>query len=169
MVQVEVDILTGMYKLVKVYLVHECATPINEEVDRGQIAGAFFQGFGWCTFEEEIYDKKGRYLAVSPSTYKIPGIKDLPEVFEIEMVHLERKQSSVFGSKAIGEPPLIYGEAAFFAIKNAIEAVVGGKREAKLRMPATPEAVLLAVEELLKSTNNEIGIANAKKSEVLAN
>ena len=59
-----------------------------------------------------------------------------------------RKTRCVFGSKAIGEPPLIYGEAAWFAIKDAIESLAGHRLESGLVHPATPEAVLSAVESL---------------------
>lgn len=145
---VEVDILTGSHRLLETYIVHETAKSLNPAIDRGQIEGAFIQGYGWCTMEEMRYDDWGRYLAVTPSTYKIPTIRDLPEKFEIEMVQTERKCSSVFGSKAVGEPPFIYGMAAWFAIKNAIESLSGHKKQASLAHPATPEAVLAAIDKI---------------------
>jgi len=148
LVQVEVDILSGHSRMLRVHIVHELARSLNPEIDRGQIHGAFIQGFGWCTMEEEAIDEKGRYLAVSPSTYKIPTIRDLPDVFTIELAQGKRRYASVFGSKAIGEPPLIYGEAAWFAIKDAIESLAGHRLESGLVHPATPEAVLSAVESL---------------------
>ncbi len=142
----EVDILTGASRLLEVHIVHETAQSLNPGIDRGQIEGGFIQGYGWCTMEELRYDDKGRYLAVTPSTYKIPTIRDLPEVFEVDMVEVERKHTSVYGSKAIGEPPFIYGQAVWFAIKDAIESLSGQGREADLAHPATPEAVLAAVQ-----------------------
>ncbi|MCU0607285.1 MAG: xanthine dehydrogenase molybdopterin binding subunit [Candidatus Edwardsbacteria bacterium] len=144
----EVDLVSGHARPVAVHIVHETASSLNPEIDRGQIAGAFIQGYGWATFEEVVHDAKGRYLAVTPSTYKIPTIRDLPETFAIEMVERPRKCSSVFGSKGIGEPPLIYGEAAWFGIKDALESLSDHKAEADLAFPATPEAVVLAAEKL---------------------
>jgi xanthine dehydrogenase molybdopterin binding subunit len=141
----EVDVLTGSCRLVEVHIVHETARSLNRAVDRGQIEGAFVQGYGWSTMEEMRWDGKGRYLAVTPSTYKIPTIRDLPEVFEVDMVEAERKHASVFGSKAVGEPPFIYGLATWFAIKDAAESLSGHKREVDLKHPATPEAVLKAI------------------------
>lgn len=142
----EVDMLTGENRLVEVDIVHETAKSLNPGIDRGQIEGAFIQGYGWCTMEEIRFDDKGRYLAVTPSTYKIPTIRDLPEKFGVEMVEPERKHASVFGSKAVGEPPFIYGMAAWFAVKDAVEAVSDHKKEADLAHPATPEAVLEAID-----------------------
>ncbi|HTY08600.1 MAG TPA: xanthine dehydrogenase molybdopterin binding subunit [Candidatus Edwardsbacteria bacterium] len=150
LVLMEVDLVSGNGRAVAAHIVHETARSLNPAIDRGQIAGAFVQGLGWATFEQVVHDAKGRYLAVTPSTYKIPTIRDLPETLAIEMVERPRKHASVFGSKGIGEPPLIYGEAAWFAIKDAIESLCGHKQDSQLQFPATPEAVLLAVEELKK-------------------
>lgn len=144
----EVDLVSGNSRIVSAHIVHETAHSLNPEVDQGQIAGAFIQGYGWATFEEVVHDAKGRYLAVTPSTYKIPTIRDLPERFSIEMVERQRACASVFGSKGIGEPPLIYGEAAWFGIKDALESLSGHRAEADLAFPATPEAVVLAAERL---------------------
>jgi xanthine dehydrogenase large subunit len=150
LVQVEVDVLTGVNKLLKVYIVHEMARSINLDVDLGQISGAFFQGFGYSTMEEMCFNEKGSYLANVLATYKIPVIKNLPEVFEVEVCERDCKYSSAKGSKAIGEPPLIYGEAAYFAIKHALADInlhqdPNSKLRVDLAMPATPEAVLKAI------------------------
>lgn len=144
----EVDTLTGASRLIEAHIVHESAKSLNQDIDRGQIEGAFIQGYGWCTMEEIRYDAKGRYLAVTPSTYKIPTIRDLPETLRVEMVEAERKHASVFGSKAVGEPPFIYGMAAWFAIKDAVEALSGHSHEVDLKHPATPESILEAVEQI---------------------
>lgn len=144
MVVMEVDILTGMNRLVKVYVVHETGRSLNKSIDCGQIHGAFFQGFGYSTMEELKFNKDGRYLANNLSTYKIPSFQDLPEVFDIELVERDLQYTGVFGSKAIGEPPLIYGEAAYFAIRNALQSINPDKI-INLAMPATPEAIVLSI------------------------
>jgi xanthine dehydrogenase molybdopterin-binding subunit B len=149
LVQAEVDLLSGNSKLIKVYIVHEAGRSLNPEIDRGQITGGFIQGMGWACMEEEPFDEKGRYLATGPSTYKIPTIRDLPEVFDIDMVEVDRERASVFRSKGVGEPPFMYGEAVYFAIRNAIESLTDHEKEINLAMPATPEAVVMAVKDLL--------------------
>jgi xanthine dehydrogenase large subunit len=147
---VEVDILTGNFMIMKTYIVHEMGKSINIAIDRGQIEGAYMQGFGWLTMEELIMDEKGAYITNTPSTYKIPTIKDLPGELNIETIEHDLKHTSVKGSKAIGEPPLIYGESVYFAIKNAIESIADHEVEAKLKIPATPESIIMAVEEIRK-------------------
>jgi len=146
LVIVEIDTLTGNSRLLDTYIVHETAPSLHDDIDRGQIIGAFIQSMGWCTMEDIPHDDKGRYLALSPSTYKIPGIRDLPEKMVVEMVQTPCKQASVMGSKAVGEPPFIYGEAVWFALQHAVQAVGTGKDLAQLKFPATPEAILMAIE-----------------------
>lgn len=148
--EVEVDALTGMYKFKKVFIVHENAQTLNYNVDIGQIEGAFIQGLGWCTMEEILYNEKGENTTSSTSTYKIPAISDLPEVFSIDIMNRIRKFSSVYGLKGIGEPPLIYGQSAYFALKDAVESISNHKKESFLKFPATPEAVLLEIEKQKK-------------------
>jgi len=145
---VEVDILTGNFTIKKTFIVHEMGKSINIAIDRGQIEGAYMQGFGWLTIEELILDEKGRYLTNTPSTYKIPNIKDLSEEMHIETIETQTKHSSVKSSKAIGEPPFIYGESVYFAIKHAIESIADYKIEANLKIPATPESIIMAVEDI---------------------
>jgi xanthine dehydrogenase large subunit len=137
----EVDLLTGSSRLLKAHIIHETGHSLNPGIDRGQIAGAFLQGFGWLAMEELVL-ADGHYLTDSLSTYKIPTIRDLPRDFTIELVECDRRHSSVLGSKAIGEPPFIYGIAGFFAIANAVRAA---NPDAELVPPATPEHVIAAL------------------------
>jgi len=59
------------------------------------------------------------------------------------MITSGSQYASIFGSKAIGEPPFIYGLTVWFAIQNAIKSFVP---QALLKFPATPEAILLALQ-----------------------
>jgi xanthine dehydrogenase large subunit len=148
LVVADVDILTGDVTLNDAYLIHETSKTIDVKVDRGQIEGAFMQGVGWCLMEEVVRDEQGRTLSDSLTTYKIPAIGDIPLNWNIEMIHTMRKEAGVKGSKAVGEPPFIYGEAAFFAVRDAIESLQDYRVEADLCMPATPESVLRAVKSI---------------------
>ena len=140
--RVELDIFSGDHHLLDTYIVHENGSSLHPEIDRGQVIGAFIQSMGWATMEELPHDSKGRYLAVNPSTYKIPGIRDLPETFVVELLPSGAEEASVMGSKATGEPPFIYGLSVFFALQNAVRSVNPG---AQLSFPATPEVCLLAL------------------------
>ncbi|MCD4650640.1 MAG: molybdopterin-dependent oxidoreductase [Candidatus Cloacimonetes bacterium] len=150
----EIDLLTGEYNLKKVVIVHDASSPLNQEVDSGQIYGAFAQGYGLCTMEELPIDQKGRYLAVTPSTYKIPTISDIPDDFTLKQVTDRRSQASVMGSKAVGEPPLIYGLAPWLAIYDAVRSLNPESNQINLKFPATPEAVLTAVNKLRRNNDS---------------
>ncbi len=144
--QAEVDLLTGRHRLLKVYILHDIGRSLNKSVDMGQITGAFFQGYGWCAMEELKYDRKGRYIQNTFSTYKIPCIRDLPELFDVDFYEHDCERASIFGSKGVGEPPLLYGASAYFAIKDAIESLTDYQQEIPLDNPAVPSAVLRAVQ-----------------------
>jgi xanthine dehydrogenase large subunit len=146
----EVDILTGEYSFEAIYIAHDNGIPINKEIDLGQIYGATVQGLGYCTMEEVRYNDKGESMATTPSTYKIPTMSDVCSNFVVKQVNKERSQASVLGSKAVGEPPFLYGLAGWFSIMNAISYVTKSPETIKLKMPATPEAVLLAIEDIKK-------------------
>jgi xanthine dehydrogenase large subunit len=113
---------------------------INPGINRGQIAGAFFQGMGWMTNEELKYTDKGNLLNYSPTTYKIPNIQDLPERFNIETID-NYNTPNVRGTKAVGEPPLLLGISVFAAVKNALSFISGDEIPC-LTAPATNEEIL---------------------------
>ncbi len=143
----EIDLLTGNYVFKKIYVVHDNGNSLNRDIDEGQIYGALVQGLGYCTMEEVKYNEKGQNISSTPSTYKIPTINDIPEEFKIDYVYRDDIKASVLGSKAVGEPPFLYGLAGWLSIMNAISYLTNKPDEINLRMPATPEAVLMAIEE----------------------
>ncbi|MDP2173124.1 MAG: molybdopterin-dependent oxidoreductase [Candidatus Cloacimonadaceae bacterium] len=141
--RVQIDLLSGEHRVRDTYIVHENGSALSMEIDRGQIIGAFVQGYGWCTMEELLFNTDGRYLAVNPSTYKIPTVRDIPENLQVEILASQDEHASVMGSKATGEPPFIYGLSVYFAIRNALRSI---NADAVLGFPATPEAVLKALD-----------------------
>lgn len=139
--EVAIDRFTGMVRIWRCDLLMDIGKPINPGIDRGQIAGAFVQGMGWCTTEELRYDGAGMLLTHSPTTYKIPNVQDIPEVFNIDLIENEANTRNIRGSKAVGEPPLLLAISVWAAIRNAISHVGNGER-VTLRLPATPEEIL---------------------------
>jgi xanthine dehydrogenase large subunit len=140
-IEATVDCLRGIYKIDSVKVVHDFGKSINPIIDLGQAEGAIMQGLGWMTIEEIIYDEKGKLLTDALSTYKVPDIHFTPDV-QIEFLENSENPFGVFKSKAIGEPPLMYGIGGYFAIMNAIKAFRPGK-DFKISAPLTPEKVLL--------------------------
>ncbi|MEM7652222.1 MAG: hypothetical protein AAF220_03480, partial [Pseudomonadota bacterium] len=98
-------------------------------------------------FRSLFYDDDGRLRTHAPSTYKIPTCSDRPDDFRMAIWEPgENREDTIHKSKAVGEPPLMLGMSAFFAIANAVSAAGSGRIFADLDAPATPEQVLMAVE-----------------------
>ncbi|QYU70053.1 molybdopterin-dependent oxidoreductase [Leptolyngbya sp. 15MV] len=135
--EVIVDTLTGEHRCLRADLVQDCGRSLNPAVDRGQIEGAFVQGLGWLTCEELWWDAAGRLRTVGPSTYKIPGSRDVP-VMNLRLLDgAPARVDTIFRSKAVGEPPLLLAISVWNALKDAIGTPA-------LDLPATPERVLMA-------------------------
>jgi xanthine dehydrogenase large subunit len=115
---------------------------INPGIDRGQITGAFIQGVGWLTTEEKRWSAEGDVLTHSPTTYKIPNIQDVPEIFNVDTIDNPGNTVNVASSKAVGEPPLLLGISVFMAVKNALSYVSNGQIP-KIDAPATGEQILM--------------------------
>ncbi len=147
--EVEVDTLTGEYRLRRVDIVHDAGQSLNPAIDLGQVEGGFVQGMGWLTTEELWWDEKGHLRTHAPSTYKIPACGDVPAAFNVSLFKAGRnKEDVVYRSKATGEPPLMLGIAVFQALRDAIAACGDGWSVPRLDAPATPERVLMAIERL---------------------
>jgi xanthine dehydrogenase large subunit len=147
--EVAIDTLTGESRVLRADLVQDCGASLNPAIDLGQIEGAFVQGQGWFTCEELWWDAKGRLRTAGPSTYKIPGSRDAPAIFNVRLLdNAPSKEATIFRSKAIGEPPLMLATAVWTALKDAIASTGDGKTAVRLDAPATPERMLKAVERL---------------------
>ncbi len=141
-VGVTVDCLRGTYEIDFVKTVHDFGKSMNDAVDLGQIEGGIVQGIGWMTMEEVIYDASGRLRSNALSTYKIPDIYSVPKIIAVEPLQTERNNLAIFNSKAVGEPPLMYGIGAYFAIRDAVKAFRQSANPA-FDAPFTPEKVLM--------------------------
>ena len=150
--EVEVDGFTGAYRLLRADIVHDVGDSLSPLIDVGQIEGGFVQGTGWLTLEELRWDTsdgphRGRLNTQAASTYKIPSFSEMPEEFHVHLFERATESGVVYGSKAVGEPPLM--EA--FAVREALRAAAGAFGPAgysvDLGSPATPEAVYWAVDQ----------------------
>jgi xanthine dehydrogenase large subunit len=142
-VGVTVDCLRGRYEVDYVKCCHDFGTSMNTAVDNGQIEGGIVQGLGWVTMEEVVYDDDGKLRSNALSTYKVPDIYSIPKEIAILPLQTDRNNLAIFNSKAVGEPPLMYGIGAYFAIRNAIKAFTDCSPAFDL--PFTPEKVLMSL------------------------
>jgi len=144
--EVAIDTLTGEARVLRVDLVQDCGRSLNPTIDVGQVEGGFVQGQGWLTSEELWWDKDGRLRTAGPSTYKIPGSRDVPPIFNVRILeNAPNKSATIFRSKGIGEPPIMLPTAVWTALKDAIGSVVDHRVAVELDAPATPERILMAV------------------------
>ena len=144
--EVAVDTLTGEWRLLRADLLHDAGSSINPAIDRGQVEGAFIQGMGWLTMEELRWNAEGRLTTHAPSTYKIPAAHDCPPDLRVRLFDNPDRADTILRSKAVGEPPLLLGFSVFFALRDAIAAAGDGRTNPPLRAPATPEAILDAID-----------------------
>jgi xanthine dehydrogenase large subunit len=141
-----VDCTRGTYEFDSVKIVHDYGKSMSEGIDLGQVEGALAQGLGWMTMEEIAYNNEGRLLSNALSTYKIPDIFSVPKYVEVIPLETDGDDMAILKSKAVGEPPLMYGIGAYFALQNAIKAF-NPEHQLKFHAPMTPEKVLMSLYE----------------------
>src|SRR5262249_29067557 len=147
--EVAIDTLTGESRVLRAELIQDCGHSLNPAIDLGQIEGAFVQGVGWVTSEELCWDGEGRLRTCGPSTYKIPGSRDVPPIFTARMLeNAPNRAATIFRSKAVGEPPLMLAISVWLAIRDAIASLADHRLSPQLDAPATPERVLAAIDDL---------------------
>lgn len=142
LVEATVDCLRGTYVIDSVKVVHDFGKSIHPVTDRGQAEGGIVQGLGWMTLEEIIYNDEGKLLTDALSTYKVPDIHFTPKELEVHFLEDVPNPYGPFQSKAIGEPPFMYGIGGYFAIINAMKAFRPDK-EIIYNAPITNEKVLM--------------------------
>ena len=142
--EVEVNTFTGEYHTRRVDILHDVGDSLSPLIDRGQIEGGFYQGMGWLTLEELVWNADGRLVTNGASTYKLPSLHELPPVFNVNFLTRAAQDGVVYGSKAVGEPPFMLAISVREALKDAIRSL--GSRVVNLASPATPEAVFWAIE-----------------------
>ena len=144
--EVEICGYTGVHRLLRVDILHDVGDSLVEAIDRGQIEGGFVQGMGWLTCEELRWSDSGKLLTDAPSTYKIPTNGEVPKDFRVDLFKCAQKPEAqvIFGSKAVGEPPLMLAMSVREALREAVSAF-GDARQIALASPATPEAIFNAI------------------------
>ena len=141
---IALDCIRGTYEIDAVKIVHDFGKSMNIGIDIGQVEGALAQGIGWMTMEEIAYGKDGRLLSNALSTYKVPDIFSAPKTIETIPLKTDGNTMAIKKSKAVGEPPLMYGIGTYFAIQNAVKAF-NKNYKPKYHSPFTPEKVLMGL------------------------
>jgi xanthine dehydrogenase large subunit len=149
--EVEVDGFTGASTTRRVDIVHDVGDSLSPLVDLGQIEGGFVQGMGWLTLEDLRWDesdgpRRGELATRAASTYKLPGIGEMPREMHVALLPRAHEDGAVYGSKAVGEPPLMLAFSVREALRQAVAAFGPPGTSVELASPATAEAVYWAIE-----------------------
>ena len=136
--EVEVDLETGVVKVLKICAAHDVGRVINRLGIEGQVEGGIAQGIGYC-LSEEVKVEGGRVLNPTFTDYKLCTAPDLPEL-DISFVETH-DPAGPHGAKGIGESPLI---PVAPAIANAVHNATGVRIT---ELPLTPERVLRKLQE----------------------
>ena len=108
------------------------------------------QGAGWLTLEELRWDTsdgpgRGRLLTQSASTYKLPSFSEMPEEFNVRLLEHAAEDGAVYGSKAVGEPPLMLAFSVREAIREAVGAFGPEGRQCRAGLARDGEATFRAI------------------------
>jgi xanthine dehydrogenase/oxidase len=157
--EVEIDVLTGMWRVRVADLLMDCGDTLNPAIDIGQVESSFLQGQGWLTSEELIWGDAehpqvppGTLLNGSPHGYKVPGPMDVPRDFRVRLLAGCPNPNAVHSSKAVGEPPFFLSASVYFALKDAIVAArkeKGFTGYHKVDSPLTVERIRIACRDHL--------------------
>ncbi|WP_221090932.1 xanthine dehydrogenase molybdopterin binding subunit [Deinococcus aquaedulcis] len=148
--EVEVCGFTGAYSVRRADLLHDVGQSLSPLIDLGQVEGGYLQGVGWLTLEELRWDEsegpgRGRLLTNSASTYKLPSFSELPAEFNVALLENAAENGVIYGSKAVGEPPLMLAISVREALRAACAAFGPPDQPTLLASPATPEAIYWAL------------------------
>jgi xanthine dehydrogenase molybdenum-binding subunit len=139
--EVEVDLETGVIRVLRYVAAHDSGRIIHPEAARSQIIGGVVQGLGYALMEEiALEPDTGAPLTLNLDSFKIPNLIDIPPIEAILIEHPD--PVGPFGAKALGEPPLVPVAAA---IANAVYDATGVRiRE----LPITAEKVLWGLKKI---------------------
>ena len=141
-VEVSVDEETGMIRVEKIWVAHDCGFAINPLAVEGQVQGSVWMGMGQALCEETQYHE-GRALRANLLDYRVPTIVESPPI-EVHIVE-SRDPGGPFGAKEAGEGSLA---GIIAALTNAVHDAVGLRLS---ELPASPDRVLEALQARRRS------------------
>jgi CO/xanthine dehydrogenase Mo-binding subunit len=136
-VEVEVDVTTGVTRVLRIISVHDVGRAINRQQVEGQIEGCLAQALGYALTENFLV-RDGKILTPHFSTYLLPTALDMPaEIVPVILEHAD--PNGPYGARGMAEMPLVpFAPAVAAAIYDATGAWVDD-------LPMTPERVLAAI------------------------
>jgi len=130
---VEVDKETGQVKIRQIHFALDVTRVINPIIHQGQIEGGVMQGVGFTLMENLVVDD-GQVMTLNLGDYKIPNIRDIPEL--TTSLVKAKEGPGPFGTKAVAECGI---SIIAPAIANAVYDATGVRF---MDAPITAEKVL---------------------------
>ena len=121
MAEVEVDEVLGTVRVVEIVNVHDCGTVLHPGLARGQVHGGMSMGLGYGLSEQIMLWPDGSVCNGNLLDYKLLTAMDHPAELGAEFVE-NPEPTSPFGTKALGEPPVV---PVAPAIRNALLQATG--------------------------------------------
>ncbi|WNV07653.1 xanthine dehydrogenase family protein molybdopterin-binding subunit [Tardiphaga sp. 709] len=136
----ELDVETGLVKILKLWVVEDCGRVINPLLVDEQIRGGVVQGLGAAFFEECVYGDNGQLTNGSLADYLVPMAVEMPD---IEIGHVETPTlDTQLGAKGVGEAGTAAASAAALNAMNDAMKPFGGT---VAQVPMTPARILKAL------------------------
>jgi 2-furoyl-CoA dehydrogenase large subunit len=133
---VEIHPRTGLIRVLKHVVVHDCGRELNPMIVEGMVHGSTVHGLGAALLEEFRYDEHGQLMTATFMDYLKPTTLDVPD---IEVARLEHPSPfTPLGAKGVGEGGAIPGPAA---VANAVEDALAHLGVVVRSLPITPERV----------------------------
>ncbi len=139
---VDVDVETGMIKIVKYTTVHDCGNMINPQIVDTQQQGSIMQGIGAALYEELRYDDEGQLLSSTFMDYRLPSVEEVPEL-ALEHI-ITPNPFTPLGAKGAGETGMLGPPPA---LCNAVEDALSPLGVKVRETPLTPDRVLDLIEK----------------------
>ncbi|MDH5235147.1 MAG: molybdopterin-dependent oxidoreductase [Gemmatimonadota bacterium] len=138
---VEVDVDTGVTKILRYIAVDDCGPLINPMIVEGQVHGGVIQGLGEALQEIAVYDEDGQLLTGTMMDYAVPRAAQMPR---IETAHtVTPTDVNPLGIKGVGETGTI---AAVPTLVAAVCDALSPLGITHIEKPLTPARVWAAIQ-----------------------
>jgi carbon-monoxide dehydrogenase large subunit len=141
LVAVEVDRVTGQWKVRRVVAVDDCGVRINPMIVEGQIMGGLTEGFAMAAMELITFDEVGNCIGSNFVDYLIPSAWETPR-FELYETVTPSPHHPI-GAKGVGESATVGSPAAYI---NAVVDALAPFGIRNVEMPATSDKVWQALQ-----------------------
>ncbi len=146
----EVDVTTGVVRLLRYIVSEDCGPMINPAVVEGQIAGGTAQGIGGALYEHLVYDDDGNPLTTTFLDYLLPTAAEVPM---IEYLHLETPGPGPGGYKGVGEGGAI---GAPPAVVNAVADALSPFGVTIIEQPLSPSRIITLLDDARGPSADEL-------------